>query len=146
MTGRTRHAGAPTAQSDGAVGLGRRDVLEGFACWGLALLGAPLGVVAACEAAAPPTALAAVFGDIVPMRFLGFLYLREHPGESDRRWLSDALFGGSLPQTPAAIAASIAERRRRDLAADDVTIVGGWVMTRSEARLCALAALAAPPA
>jgi hypothetical protein len=36
----------------------------------------------------------------------------------------------------------LADRRRHDFAAGDTVIIGGWILARTEARLCALATLA----
>jgi hypothetical protein len=41
------------------------------------------------------------------------------------------------------LAAALAERIAQDFATEDVVVVRGWILSRTEARLCGLAALAA---
>jgi hypothetical protein len=122
----------------------RRGVVQGLACWGLTGIGlAPAGAAHAYQAAIPPAALAEIFGDTTALRFLGLLYLQDQAKDADPQRLHCALFNGSAPQTAAQIGQSLAARRAQDLAAEDVTIVGGWLLTRGEAQLCALVALTA---
>lgn len=122
----------------------RRDVVQALACWSLPVIGFPrVPPVAASDAAIPPAALVEIFGDTAPLRLLGLLYLRDHARDADPQRLRHALFNGSTPQTAAQMAQSVAARRVRDLAAEDIAIVGGWLLTRGEAQLCALVALTA---
>jgi hypothetical protein len=122
----------------------RRGVVQALACLSLAGIGFPRAQpVAAYEAAAPPAALAEIFGDTDALRLLGLLYLRDHASDADPQRLRHALFNGSTPQTAAQMAQSIAAQRERDLAAEDIAVVGGWLLTRGEAQLCALVALTA---
>jgi hypothetical protein len=122
----------------------RRGMVQALACWSLAGIGlAPIGSVRACQAAIPPAALTEIFGDTIALRLLGLLYLQNHAKDADPQRLHRALFNGATPQTAAQIAQSLATRRAQDLAAEDIAIVGGWLLTRGEAQLCALVALTA---
>jgi hypothetical protein len=124
----------------------RRGVVQALACWSLPVIGFPrVPPVAAADAAIPPALLIEIFGDTAALRLLGLLYLRDHAREADPQRLRHALFNGSMPQTAAQMAQSVAARRAHDLAAGDIAIVGGWLMTRGEAQLCALVALTAAP-
>jgi hypothetical protein len=82
-----------------------------------------------------------LFPDPHSLRAVGALYLRHHPEEiaSVRHLMQAAAIGGSGSSN--AFARMIAERRRIDLERADVVIVAGWILARSEALLCAAAAL-----
>jgi hypothetical protein len=110
----------------------------------LLLAGAALALLAAGSGYGAMASLAAGRGDAAPLRRLGIAYLRDHRGEGDPRWLGAQLFGAS--QERPALARRLAERRARDLAADDIVVVEGWLLARSEARFCALLALTAAAA
>ena len=119
----------------------RRDVLTTLT-WtaGLALGGL----------AAPPEPQAAAAELAVVLQFLiyrvdavsriGTLYRSEHPAEN--RPALHRLTLGSLPPAPGGTTASLAqrltERVRQDYAAEDTVRIDGWVLARTEARLCAL--------
>lgn len=114
-------------------------------CGGIAAGGLlALGRVAAARAeidleqwlrAAPAQGL----GDRAALRRLGALYLQDQPAEADRRRLA-ALLGaararaGDVPRV-------LVERIARDWREHDVAWVDGWLLARTEARLCALLAL-----
>jgi len=119
----------------------RRDML---ALAALSAAGWP-NAVAACPAslsgrAASPAAdlIAALFSDVASAVAVGAGCLRSLPG---------------APPTPAAMLDAIAVHRsparlraqiRRDFATGDMVEVGGWLLSATEARLYALAALALP--
>jgi hypothetical protein len=65
---------------------------------------------------------------------LGALYLGDHPLERDRGHLSRLLAGNADVLTTQGLIAAIA----RDWRSHDVTVVDGWVLARSEARICAI--------
>lgn len=71
---------------------------------------------------------------------LGRRYLAQHPEESDpdrlRRYVGEAVADGSAPR--------LRDRIRSEFARGELVAVDGWQITRTEARLCALAALAEP--
>jgi hypothetical protein len=117
----------------------RRDMLQIIAALGLLAASFPLGAATTARGGGP-------LGDAEPLRRLGVAYLREHAGEADRRWLSRHLFGGAVPRDAAALMRRIAEQRARDLAEGDIVTVQGWLLARSEARLCALLAMTPPSA
>jgi hypothetical protein len=135
-----RHARAATS----ALRPSRRGIVQGLACWGLAGIGlAPARAAHVSQAAIPPAALAEIFGDTIALRLLGLIYLQNQAKDADPKRLHCALFNGSAPQTAVQIAQALAARRAQDLAAEDVAIVDGWLLTRGEAQLCALVALTA---
>ena len=128
----------------GALWSTRRGIVQGLACCGLVGIGvAPAGAAHAYQALIPPAALAEIFGDTIALRLLGLIYLQNQAKDADPKRLHCALFNGSAPQTAVQIAQALAARRAQDLAAEDVAIVDGWLLTRSEAQLCALVALTA---
>lgn len=82
---------------------------------------------------------------------LGRRYLQAFPREGDRSWLvARILDDGSAPAASPAMFASdelrrrIARRRREDFTQSETVQVEGWILSRTEARLCALAALVTP--
>lgn len=76
-------------------------------------------------------------------RRVGERYLAQAPEEADPARLAADLFGGVAVDgaSPRRLRRHIDHRRARDFAQGDTVIVDGWVMARTEARLCALAAL-----
>jgi hypothetical protein len=87
-----------------------------------------------------------LLSDVPGARVLGARYLRMAPEEADGAALAAELFSHLAEQPGTAIqfaeiGRTLAERRERDFAAGDTVIVGGWILARTEARLCALAAL-----
>jgi hypothetical protein len=96
-------------------------------------------------------ALLAAFSRPESAAAVGRAYLSGHPADADEirlaADLADALRSrGCDPLTapPARLRAAIADQIRADFASGQVVSVEGWVLSRSEARLCALAALHAP--
>jgi hypothetical protein len=81
---------------------------------------------------------------------VGRRYLAGHPQEADRRWLAGEL-GADLRRQgcdprrtdAAGLRAGLARQVRADFACSRVVRVDGWVLSVTEARLCALAALTA---
>jgi hypothetical protein len=65
---------------------------------------------------------------------LGAIYLASHPQDRNRVRLSCLLAGDGTSPVPV----SLIERIARDWSVHDVTVVEGWVMARTEARICAL--------
>jgi hypothetical protein len=65
---------------------------------------------------------------------LGAIYLASHPQDRNRVRLSGLLSGDATSPVPVGLIEAIA----RDWSVHDVTVVEGWVMARSEARICAL--------
>jgi hypothetical protein len=75
---------------------------------------------------------------------VGQRYLEKAPAESSISWLSETIFGNHLlsghPEMRVLIA-HVRALRRRDFSDGDLVEIDGWLITRTEARLCALAAL-----
>lgn len=115
--------------------ISRRQALALLAGTGAAI---GLGVVAVRErdddAAAPDTAPPLPLGDIA---FIGERYLRTHPTEASAEALTRAV-GVENEANPFRV---LQDRIHDDLDRGEVVVVDGWVLARTEARLCALAAL-----
>jgi hypothetical protein len=77
---------------------------------------------------------AGVLGDDAALRRLGAIYLAAHPGEQEHEQLSRLLEEDRTMPVGLKLIDSIG----RDWFAQDVTIVDGWVMARTEARICAV--------
>lgn len=77
-------------------------------------------------------------------RAVGERYLALMPQERDQALLRRALFGsgasGRSP-SPEALRLQISALRERDFTTGDTVMIDGWMMARSEARLCAMTAL-----
>jgi hypothetical protein len=75
-----------------------------------------------------------LFEDGAAVRRFGALYLAAHPAEKDRRQLWRLL---DLDPTRA-VAATLIEAIARDWREHDVTLLAGWLFSRTEARICAV--------
>jgi hypothetical protein len=89
----------------------------------------------------------ALLPNITAARKVGERYLAQTPEERCTLRLTEALFGGALHHPPAADALPhlrriIEARRHQDFTRGDTVILDGWLLARTEARLCALAAMA----
>lgn len=85
----------------------------------------------------------ALFGDPAAARRLGRRYLATHPNErrAVHLWARE-LAGARRPWgTADELRRAVAQRRERDLQDGVVAIVDGWVLARTEARVCALLAV-----
>ena len=89
--------------------------------------------------------VAGLFSDPAGCRRLGRHYLGTHPEEADIDTLVTLLFTskceGWRPDCPASLWHKIAECRASDFTAGRVVEADGWLLARTEARACALAAL-----
>ncbi len=86
-----------------------------------------------------------LFGAREGMARFGTAYLEAHPGERDPALLFDAVVGpgpgaDALPD-PASALAALDRAVRAEYRSGDVVSVEGWLLSRSEARLYALATL-----
>jgi hypothetical protein len=105
----------------------------------------PLG-----RGAAVADRLVTVLGRPASAAVVGRAYLADHPAEADRDWLA-AQLGADLRcqdcdparSDTARLRAALARQLRADFAQRRVVRVDGWVLSVTEARLCALAALTA---
>jgi hypothetical protein len=85
-----------------------------------------------------------LFSNPAAAQSLGRLYLASHAEEADSGFLTAMLFG--LPHgQPWAGGAEGARRhlaleQRRDFAESRIAVVDGWILSRTEARICALVA------
>ena len=74
---------------------------------------------------------------------IGRAYLKRHSHEADPRRLATAVASalGPLPAPAAVLRARLREQIRRDFEEESTVWVEGWLLARTEARLCAVAAL-----
>ncbi|WP_207477054.1 hypothetical protein [Arenibaculum pallidiluteum] len=135
--------------------IGRRALL------GTAVVGAAAAATVRIGTAATPIGMAGAPAEEVLTRRLGGLltrrasavrvgraFLEIEPGEADPRILARALAGGhpggaaALAGLPDAdLAEIVAESCRRDFERGDTVRLDGWVLSRTELRLCALSAV-----
>jgi hypothetical protein len=129
----------------------RRSVLLA-AAWALVPLAALARLpLAAAEAASPEARLlarlAALFREPGSAAALGRAYLDRVPAEAEPATLVAGLFPGLGPAalerwSDGALRAALAQRLAEDFAQSRTVVLQGWVLSRSEARLFAAAALA----
>lgn len=117
----------------------------------LVCVGAALGAGVAAERMTararrrPVLAWVAQLSEPAAARDLGVEYLTRHPAEAER----DILLGHLAGLVPRSVlfgegtraVAGFNERLRRDFAEGDIVWMGGWLLSRTELRLCALMAL-----
>jgi hypothetical protein len=77
---------------------------------------------------------AGFFSDLMALRRLGAIYLVAHPEERSRALLSHLLTAGDHGTIPSRLLSAVA----RDWSNNHVAVVDGWLLARTEARLCAL--------
>lgn len=92
------------------------------------------------EALARP-ALLSMLGDPARVRELGRRYRSSVPGENGRKALIAALRNDLEPGLPLTAASRLEEQVRADFAAGRIVTLKGWVLSRTEARQCALFSL-----
>lgn len=133
------------AAGPGPSRIGRRSVLATATM--VLLAGAMPALVRPARSAIRDScdAVATLWSDTGSACRVGRSYLAQVPEDADRDRLVAILFGekGAHARMPAeALRARFARARQRDFEAGDTVIVDGWVLARTEARLCALTALA----
>ena len=88
--------------------------------------------------------LGELLGSGKPIRQLGRRYLDRFPDEAETTFLVSQLFG-ELPEASTASARDVAEHFRRavedDFERNAVEHLDGWILSKSELRLCALVSL-----
>jgi hypothetical protein len=94
--------------------------------------------------------LRSVFSDPRRAGLVGRVFLEANPDEADLRKLLDGPVGRDWAsarghRSRAAVRAVLRARIRSDLVASRTTSVGGWILSITEARLCALACMAVSP-
>ena len=113
--------------------MNRRDFVQ------LSAAGLATGIIAPAALAASPSpnrpALLDMLRDDATIRQIGHGYLDLHPHESDAARLQRSI-GRALD------GASIDARTREEFARSETVQVHGWILARTEARQCALYALA----
>jgi hypothetical protein len=135
--GEATAARAQCAQTIGAVG--RRDLI-------FSLIGLCTGVLGCAsggqgEVRSNSEALgdwvrdcgAGFFSDLTALSQLGAIYLVAHPVERSRALLSHLLIAGDDGSIPSRLLRAVA----RDWSSNYVVVVDGWLLARTEARLCA---------
>jgi hypothetical protein len=121
----------------------RRHVLQVLAGAGGVLAASSVVTLVADTPMPARDALLAVLSDRDGARVLGAKYLDVESGEGNAaRLLALVLGGRHLPElTVSAARAFLADTVRQDFERFDTVELDGWVVSRTEARLCALAAL-----
>jgi hypothetical protein len=90
-------------------------------------------------------AIAALWSDTGGACRVGRSYLAQVPEDADRDRLVAILFreeGAHAGMSADALRAQFARARMRDFESGDTVTVDGWVLARTEARLCALTTMA----
>ena len=88
----------------------------------------------------PPHLLAALFPDRQSAAAIGLRHLERHPEDADRASLMHDYFADA-PVTASAWLRRVHAQHVEDLRSGALAVVDGWVLSRTEARLCAAAAL-----
>jgi hypothetical protein len=123
--------------------IGRRTLLRSGLIAALALLAGPLAPRRAA-AAGPAARLVGIFREPASARAIGRAYLRQAPEEADAARLLALIHPGDCAALSASeLRRAVAARQRADFAAGRTVLLDGWVLSRTEARLCALAAVTA---
>jgi hypothetical protein len=97
----------------------------------------------AAEARAASPTVDALFASVDSVCRVGAAYHRQYGDERSIATLHRRLFGRTVRLGRAELADWLRLQRESDLAKDDVVIVSGWLLARSEAQLCAAVARAA---
>jgi len=129
----------PTDPSD------RRQILSLLGSAIVSLCGPPLALshdIAEADEIAVRDLLQVAFSTetLITAAVVGGDYLATHPDEADITRLAALLFG-PWTRRPDALSRKVVDRISEELAKGDVALFGGWVLARTEARLCALAFL-----
>jgi hypothetical protein len=82
-----------------------------------------------------------LFTDLGPPRELGHRYLQSFPQERKRAFLKRTITGDKQVQDAGQLRTLLAQKREDDFRNGNIAIVDGWVLSRTEARACALVAL-----
>jgi len=129
----------------------RREFLKGLG--GLALTRGALpgfagATLAGCGESPLPNALATIYEDPAAAAIVGRVYLEQFPEEANVEILVAGIAGDQrsrlrrLATDHDALLRALAELHAVDFAEDRLVTVDRWVLSRTEARLCALAAQA----
>lgn len=93
------------------------------------------------------TVVGMLLSDLSGAEEIGRRYLTSTPEENDPALLAANLFPEhrDVPHAPSDVAAMLRQlqtRRQQEFGAGDTVLLDGWIVARSEARLCALATIA----
>jgi hypothetical protein len=100
------------------------------------------------RAAGPAQRVLGIFRDREAAASIGRVYLRQRPEEHNEERMLALLMGDASPASTgerldeAALHAALRRRLREDFACGRTVWVDGWLLSATEARLCALAAMA----
>jgi hypothetical protein len=124
----------PIVLDTDALNFGRRDWLRGLAgICGMLLLPPSRAWSSGSQTTLECWLRSHSVGDHRALKRLGAAYLAAHPEERDRSRLSRLLAGEGSTQ----IRVRLIENIARDWAEHNLCIIEGWVLARSESRLCA---------
>ena len=94
------------------------------------------------------TIFADFFDDKTSARVVGNEYLRHHPTEADADWLADQIFRNDIESRTAYLRSARADRKElikrtiyEDFKLGRIVHVRDWMLSQTEVRLCAIAAL-----
>jgi len=87
------------------------------------------------------TLLAGLFREKAAALAVGRRYLEMYPNEAHPHFLLAAILPKAPPKTEIALRTHFAHLRRRDFETGRVVILGGWILSVTESRLCAVFAL-----
>ena len=136
----------------GRSGLTRRHFLALVAALGVpyvpwrAMLGTAAALPGSPQAAA--RRLAGLFGPQASARAIGTAYLAEEPSEGEADSLVEAIVAGldggraALQLDEGSLRALLLGRIQRDFEEETTLCLRGWIVSRTEARLCGLSVLA----
>ena len=87
-------------------------------------------------------ALAGLFSTPASARAIGICYLREYPERSDRRLLlADLGLAGPGAHDVPSLRRHLHDVQQQDFIAGNTVMVNRWILSRTEASVCALVAL-----
>jgi hypothetical protein len=82
-----------------------------------------------------------LFTDLGPPRAIGHRYLQYSSQEKNRAFLKRAITGEKRLHDAKQLRTLLAQKREDDFRTGAIVIVDGWILSRTEARTCALIAL-----
>ena len=85
--------------------------------------------------------LSTLLSDPDGARVIGQAYLDAYPDEADRTLLLKELVGLTPLRGPGDLRSHLAHRREQDFLREEVVVVKGWILAKSEARTAALTVL-----
>src|SRR5687768_13624094 len=100
-----------------------------------------VGDEAGREFAKPLDCFRDLFTDLGPPKAIGHRYLHEFSQEGNCAFLQKAVLGDRQLHDAKQLRTLLGRKREHDFRNDDIAIVDGWVLSRTEARACALVAL-----